>query len=152
MNLAPSTRPIEGYVIFIDEHWLAKWMSRLLLDQLKVKATSLVTIDWLNKSRTFSSTKQRLKERHSWPRRLFPARLVGFIKRFTFKPFVVWLMCNSPSNLCNISNEYFHAQNHKFIYYSFKIFLLFWLAQMPRFILHNQLALTKFAINGKWRR
>ena len=33
---------------------------------------------------------------------------------------------------------------NKIVYYSFKIFLLILLAQTPRLILHNQLALTKF--------
>ena len=41
------------------------------------------------------------------------------------------------------------------IVYSFKIFLLFWLAKIPRLILHNQLALTKFRRHlrypVKWR-
>ena len=41
------------------------------------------------------------------------------------------------------------------IVYSFKIFLLFWLAKIPQLILHNQLALTKFRRHlrypVKWR-
>ena len=42
----------------------------------------------------------------------------------------------------NIYNILIHA--YKIIYYSFKIFLRFWLTKITRIIHHNQLLLTKF--------
>ena len=53
----------------------------------------------------------------------------------------------------NIYNILIHA--YKIIYYSFKIFLRFWLTKITRIIYHNQLLLTKFgklfAILNRWR-
>ena len=46
-----------------------------------------------------------------------------------------------------VKNRKESALNERFVffqYYSFSIFLRFWLAQIPRLILHDKLSLTKF--------
>ena len=59
-------------------------------------------------------------------------------------------------HLCLCQEEYAHLMRRtkitfflgELIYYLFKIFLSFSLAQIPRLILENQLALTKSVQNG----
>ena len=65
----------------------------------------------------------------------------SFIYLFIIIIIIVIIISSSSSSYNKINNYHNYCYHY---YYSFKIFLRFWLAKIPRIIHHNQLLSTKF--------
>ena len=78
------------------------------------------------------------------------ASFFGGVSRLTMSLTVIMVGQNQQGRFKRtrtVKNRKESALNERFVffqYYSFSIFLRFWLAQIPRLILHDKLSLTKF--------
>ena len=93
----------------------------------KVNATNLNRLKWKLNTHVFATT---------------PNRPVSRCRRDHDGKVVSRSMRHDSGSIC-LSNFLSRNVNNKYNYYSFKIFLFFWLAKIPRIIHHNQLLSTK---------